>query len=332
MPPETKSDFPSADFVRLFTARANAQGRMPFADFMRLALYDPLVGYYRTPRRRVGREAGTDFYTATSSGPVFGELVAAACLKLLGDRDPRQFTFVEIGAETPEGVLAGVDHPFGGIQTIQVGQPLALSGKCVVFSNELFDAQPFARFCYRHGKWHELGVAREENTFVEVELTARETVAHRIPLPATAPSGYIVDAPAEATALAESIAAQSWQGLFVAFDYGKSWRELIEATPRGTARAYFRHSQSSDLLANPGQQDLTCHVCWDWLVAALANHGFLAPQVETQEAFLIRHAERYIAPAIAADADRFTPRKQSLLQLLHGSHMGLKFQVLHALR
>jgi SAM-dependent MidA family methyltransferase len=305
---------------------------MSFAEFMRLALYDPTVGYYRTPRKRVGREAGTDFYTATSSGPVFGELVAAACTKLLGDRDPRQFTFVEIGAETAKGVLAGVDHPFSNAHTFQIGQPLILSGNCVVFSNELFDAQPFARFHFRNGKWHELGVALDGDSFVEVDLTARETADHHISLPPTAASGYIIDAPTEAAVLAESIAAQPWHGLFVAFDYGKSWRELIEATPLGTARAYFRHTQNSDLLANPGQQDLTCHVCWDWLVDALARHGFLTPSVESQEAFLIRHAERYIAPAIAADADRFTPRKQSLLQLLHGSHMGLKFQVLHALR
>ena len=61
--------------------------------------------------------------------------------------------------------------------------------------------------------------------------------------------GYLIDAPFAATALAEKIAGQSWTGLFVAFDYGKSWRELIEAAPAGTARAYHRHTQSNDLLA-----------------------------------------------------------------------------------
>ena len=34
-------------------------------------------GPLRSPRRRVGRDAGTDFYTASTSGAVFGELVAA---------------------------------------------------------------------------------------------------------------------------------------------------------------------------------------------------------------------------------------------------------------
>jgi hypothetical protein len=63
--------------------------------------------------------------------------------------------------------------------------------------------------------------------------------------------------PLAAAALAEQLSAPGWSGLFVACDYGKSWRELIEAAPNGTARAYYRHAQSNELLARPGEQDLT---------------------------------------------------------------------------
>lgn len=323
---------PSPEFLALFAARANSHGEMPFDEFMRLALYDPTLGYYRRPRTRVGFEVGTDFYTASTSGSVFGELINAACTKLLGEHSPADYTFVEIGAESAAGVLAGVAHPFRQVQTVQVGQPIQLSGRCVVFSNELFDAQPFRRFRFRDGRWHELGVTHHDHALAEIELKPNAKQALPNALPVTAPEGYVIDAPLQAVTLAESIAAQSWTGLFVAADYGKSWRELIEAAPAGTARAYFRHTQSNDLLAQPGEQDLTCHVCWDWLADALRRTGFAEPKVETQETFFIRHAERYIAPAIAADAERFTPRKQSLLQLLHGSHMGLKFQVLYGVR
>src|SRR5258708_20888689 len=44
-----------------------------FARFMALALYDPRVGYYCRDRARVGYAAGTDFFTASTSGPIFGD-------------------------------------------------------------------------------------------------------------------------------------------------------------------------------------------------------------------------------------------------------------------
>jgi len=320
---------PSPDFLALFQAQAGPDGTLSFATFMELALYHPTAGYYQARRQRVGYEPGTDFFTASTSGPVFGELVSAACVTLLAGRDPREFAFVEIGAESGRGILKDVVHPFGSARAVGRDGNLELSGACIVFSNELFDAQPFRRFVFQAGAWRELGVALRDDRLVMVTLPTPTTTPE---LPAAAPEGYIIDAPLAAAALAAQIAAQPWHGLFVALDYGRSWRELVEATPAGTARAYFRHQQSNDLLARPGEQDLTCHVCWDWLAAALAGQGFASPRVESQESFFIRHAGDYIARVSAEEAAHFSRRKQSLLQLLHPSHLGQKFQALHALR
>ena len=335
----------SSHFPDLFRARAGAGGAMTFAQFMQLALYDPDLGYYRRPGRRIGRAPGTDFLTASSS-PLFGELVAAAGAALVAARGagPRDFAFIEIGAEPsdpapggPGGVLAGVAHPFGAAKTIRLGEPLALAGKCVVFSNELFDAQPFHRFVFRAGAWRELGVALRDNALVEIELPgpnplALSSLEGPAQLPPDAPEGYHLDVPLAAAALAAKIAAQPWQGLFLACDYGKPWRELTEDTPAGTARAYFRHVQSNDLLARPGEQDLTCHICWDWLADALMRHGFDAPQIDSQEAFFVRHAGGFLAATTAAEAGRWSDKKLSLMQLLHPAHLGQKFQVLSAWR
>jgi SAM-dependent MidA family methyltransferase len=332
----------SNQFTDLFRSHAGPAGTMTFARFMQLALYDPKLGYYRQPRPRVGRAPGTDFFTASSS-PLFGELVAAACTSLLATHHahPRDFTFVEIGAEPldhargrPEsGVLANTPHPFGATKTFRLGDPLELKGRCMVFSNELFDAQPFHRFVFRRGSWRELGVALRNESLVEIEMPEATPALSEVEgLPITAPEGYCIDAPLEAAALAGQIAAQPWSGLFLAFDYGKTWAELAEGTPAGTARAYFRHAQSNDLLARPGEQDLTCHVCWDWLADALARHGFATPQVESQESFFVHHAADFLAKATAAEAGRFSEKKLSLLQLLHPSHLGQKFQALWAWR
>jgi SAM-dependent MidA family methyltransferase len=346
-----------ASFLAVFRAHADAMGAMPFDRFMELALYDPAVGYYRREQSRVGYEVGTDFFTASTSGPVFGELVAAASVSLVQAHSgaPGDFVFVEIGAEPAGGVLAGVSHPFGAARTVRLGEPLELSGRCVVFSNELFDAQPCRRFVRRAGEWRELGVAERDGRLVEIELPHISAQTHRRDaratwhgrpahvakdssdqpdtwLPAQAPEGYHFDAPRAAAELAAQIAAPPWQGLFLAFDYGKSWAALAEETPGGTARAYHRHTQSNDLLARPGEQDLTCHVCWDWLREALTPGGFVAPQLESQEAFFVRHAAEYLAAVTAAEGARFSPKKLSLLQLLHPAHLGQKFQALHAWR
>jgi SAM-dependent MidA family methyltransferase len=323
---------PGKKFLQLFQAEADATGAMPYAQFMQVALYHPEVGYYRRDHQRVGYGPGTDFFTASTSGPIFGELVTAACVNLLGPRRAGDFAFVEIGAEPKlngPGVLSGVSHPFRDMRVIPVGEAIYLDGPCVVFSNELFDAQPFRRFVFRSGNWRELFVQLHEGRLTMVEREVADEVRS---LPATSLEGYIIDAPFAARELARTIVSQPWQGLFVAFDYGKTWRELVEATPAGTARAYFHHSQSNDLLARPGEQDLTCHICWDWMVAELEAHGFGAPQLEFQESFLLHHAGEFIAATTAAEASRLSQKKLALMQLLHPAHLGQKFQVLHSIR
>lgn len=305
---------------------------MSFAKFMELALYHPDVGYYRMHRPRIGYAPGTDFFTATTTGPVFGELIVAACVEILrkAGRDPREHSFVEIGAEPGrEGVLAGIAHPFREARTFRIGDSLSFPADCVVFSNELFDAQPYVRSQYRAGHWVEMGVALHGDTLTEVELDSPPPFA---PTDAALTDGYRFDQPLAAARLAGEIAAVPWRGVFLAMDYGKTLRDLLEATPGGTARAYFRHTQSNDLLANPGEQDLTCHVCWDWIGDELRRHGFAEAQLNFQETFFVRHSGSFIASLTQAEAGRLSQRKLALMQLLHPAQMGQKFQVLHALR
>jgi len=318
-----------SSFPEIFRAQAGPAGVLTFDRFMELALYHPAVGYYRSDRPRVGYGPGTDFFTATTSGAIFGELIIAACRSLLPAGELGRHTFIEIGAEPGQGVIQGLPHPFAGVRTIIHGDPIELAGDCIVFSNELFDAQPFRRFVGRGGRWQEIAVALRDGAFTEITVQA-DSLPPELPVEVT--EGYIIDAPLESVQLLHRIAAQPWRGLFIACDYGKSWAELIEATPAGTARAYHAHMQGNDLLARPGEQDLTCHVCWDWLVAALAENGFQQPVVNSHESFFIRHAAELIGTVAEEEAARFSPRKMSLMQLLHPAHLGQKFQVLHARR
>jgi len=320
---------PSAQFLERFRATAGPADRLPFDRFMEVALYDPQVGYYRSNRPRVGQGPGTDFFTSSSSAAAFGELVVAASVSLLGERAAGDHRFVEIGAEPGGGVLAGVTHPFRTAECISVGKPIELAGRCVVFSNELFDAQPFRRFRVRSGAWRELGVEFRENSLFEIEFQPDRELPL---LPTPSVDGRVFDAPVGATALARRIAEQPWSGLFVALDYGDSADALTEAYPAGTARAYRRHAQSRDLLAQPGEQDLTCDVCWDWIRDELMRHRFSTPALESQEAFFVNHSAAHLARIAASTDNSLGGPKRSILQLLHPGHLGQRFQALWAIR
>lgn len=302
---------------------------MRFDHYMDLALYHPVLGYYSQDRARIGYAPGTDFYTASTSGAVFGELVSAASSALLGARPAADFHFVEVGAEPGRGVLSGVVHPFASYRTAPLRTPLSLEGPCVVFSNELFDAQPCRRFVKRSDGWREVFVRLDPARGLLEEEREGNLPSY---LPENTSIGYRLDAPEAAAELLDSIVSDQWWGLFLAFDYGKSWEQLATVTPQGTARAYFRHTQTNDLLARPGRQDLTCHVCWDWLALPLQDRGFGASSLETQEAFFIGRAGRQIELLMTADSSASNPIRRSLMQLLHPTYLGQKFEVLHAFR
>lgn len=83
--------------VAIIRRAIEERGRITFAEFMRLALYDPEHGYYRSPDRRPGR--GGDFLTAPELHPFFGLSLArqvAECWDRLGQ--PDRFTVREYGA------------------------------------------------------------------------------------------------------------------------------------------------------------------------------------------------------------------------------------------
>ena len=333
----------SPDFTEAFTQAAGSARVLRFDAFMALVLYHPRLGYYRRDHIRVARDRTADFYTASSLGNLFGELVAAACAKLLVNcgLDPSAHTFVEIGAEPAGGVLDKLSaHPFAALRTLRVGEALTLAGPCVIFSNELFDAQPVRRFIRRSAAWHECGVTfgdETSSTLVETDLGPTDAAACAfLPPLGTTPEGYRFDAPRDAAALAGTLAGQPWHGLFVAFDYGKTFAELGHAVPGGTLRAYHQHTQHNDLVARPGEQDLTAHVCWDWLAEALVAQGCTAPAVASQESFLVHHAGDFIGEQLArestAGTSAISPRKRTLMHLLHPGQMGQKFQVLHAFK
>ena len=314
-------------------------GMLNYREFIQLVLYDSQYGYYRRDNQRVGRNQETDFYTSQSLGPVFGLLVVDAVKKLLEEYtqsavDLKDWTWVEVGYETDAGWWTDGHCPFKEIVRIGPANPIEFSGPCVVFSNELFDAQPFHRLLYINGTWRELGVDCRGSELKETLLPELSDEVHTIrhELPLEAADGYALDLPLATRPLLKQLTDQNWNGLFIALDYGKSWTQLSQDFPQGTARAYYKHEQSPNLLDQPGLQDITCHICWDWLEEGLSDAAFEHSSLESQESFFVKHAVRQIEQIVTAKAGEFDPQRQTLMHLIHPATMGQQFQVLSAFR
>jgi SAM-dependent MidA family methyltransferase len=309
-------------------AAAN-KGIIPLDHFIECALYHPSEGYYMRDRERVGRSGGNDFYTATSLGPLFAELVLDA-IKSLVKQPLSTFTFIEIGPETRGGLLGCIDNPpFRECRQIRKEDPLDFQSPCVVYSNELFDAQPFRRFIRKGKSWKEAGVVILNG---QLEWITSEPF-HPLPeLPKRAPEDYTIDWPSAAHSLMEKICQAPWKGLFLALDYGLDRSTILEERPEGTGRSYSRHRMGNDLLLAPGRQDITCHLIWDQMQEILQHWEFENIHLQRQEAFFMHHSEGLISRLIQAAPPGFSRDKQTLMELIHPDNMGHKFQALHASR
>ena len=315
---------------------ADSNGFVPFDKFVKIALYNPDFGYYQADRKRVGRDRSTDFFTASSMKPAFGPILLEASIALLKQAGihPNKARWIEIGPEPDAALLDGIANPFLETQSIRVGDALDLEGPLVVFSNELFDAQPFHSVIFKNGSWRERGIEINSQgiRFSESELTSPAIAVAVGTLPKVAPEGYTVDLPIQATDLLNQICREPWHGAFIAFDYGKTWKALSYDTHQGTARAYRNHQQTPDLLDAIGEQDLTVHICWDWLEASLQQNHFQSIELESQESFILKRAPNFVREAFAAGTGFSSQAKNQLRQLIHPSLMGQTFQALSGIR
>jgi SAM-dependent MidA family methyltransferase len=307
-----------------------------YRDYIEVALYAEGCGYYTQTAQRVGRSGQHDFYTAESLGRVFAQLVTTAAVDLLGDKKAAASTFVEIAAEPGTSLLSHLEiNPFAAERVIRQNDTINTDGSVVIFANEWLDALPFHRLIFREGAWRERGVGlNAEGQLCEVlldRLTPQvAAVADR--LPAHIEDGYELDLPLEAEAALADLLRQDWTGLILFFDYGRTWTSLLQDHPSGTARTYKQQVQGNDLLESPGGCDITCDINWTPLMAQMEAAGLRSVTLESQEAFLVKRAQRAAETLVTGSAGSFSPDRQTLMQLIHPANMGQRFQVLWGLR
>jgi SAM-dependent MidA family methyltransferase len=291
------------------------EGPILFSRFMDLALYHPVHGYYRRSRDPFGTSG--DFYTAEQLQPVFGRLIAAYLRKLLPDSNETRPLLVEMGAGRREMAEAFAAFRYVPVDIDHGTLPEHICG--VVFSNEFFDAIPVDLAVAREGRVWERRVAVSRDMFtwddshpstaaLEREVIVRELQHHRLEW---------------LTRLAERME----RGLIVTVDYGYTRRELVRF-PEGTLMSYRRHTASPDVLASPGEQDITAHADFTALMEHGERLGLRSEPLRSLASVLLDAGEddRFSSALAGKDEREQVRHRQQLKSLLFG--MGETFRVL----
>jgi SAM-dependent MidA family methyltransferase len=349
-----------------------AVGVLPFARFMRLALYHPHLGYYET-QKTIGRSG--DFYTSVSVGSLFGQLLAfqfsgwleefsiAGCrlriveagahdgslakdiLNWLQIHRPKLFERIEYVIIEPspcrlawqKETLAAFENKIQWVGQISELHPQ--SAICnpqffqIIFSNELLDAFPVHRLGWdaKGEKWFEWGVALDGEKFVWARIQNPESRIRNPELPdkllQILPDNFIVEI---------SSAAENWwreaanvlnRGKLLTIDYGLTNDELfLPQRKGGTLRAFCRHHFADDLLANPGEQDLTAHVNFSSIQKAGEDAGLKTEIFSTQSKFLTDILGKTLKDKNFGEWT--SARTRQFQTLTHPEHLGRAFQVL----
>ena len=309
--------------AELLAARIEREGPIPFREFMAEALYHREHGYYRRARDPFGRKG--DFYTAEQLQPVFGILVAQRIRQLAHAMgDPPDFTVVELGAGRREMAEAFAEWRYLPVDLDGGEMPRSFRG--VVFSNEFFDAHPVRALQYEDGAFREQLVTFAGGAFrwtrgPVVDPCEGHYLRRFYPPPE---EGRWYELPALEQWMARIAGALS-EGWMLTIDYGFTREESVRF-PRGTLMSYRRHTALDDVLADPGERDITAHVNFTAMMELGAACGLATERFETLASMLLNAGEPdQFAAALGPEAEQARRRGQ-LKTLLFG--MGETFRVL----
>ncbi|HEV7857862.1 MAG TPA: SAM-dependent methyltransferase [Pyrinomonadaceae bacterium] len=350
--------------------RIERQGPLTFRDWMEAVLYDPLEGYYQKPSRERWGRAG-DYRTSPERSPLFAATFAryfATLYENLGE--PNSWTIIEAGAGAchfARGVLQTLRRdyqkvftatryiideasedarerarvtlaPFAGqVEYCRLSELTSPFEAGVVFSNELADAFPVHRVLMLDGHLRELRVGAEPRTgtfnWIPSEPSTARLSAYFESARIRLDEGQMAEVNLDAEDWLKTVANAIKRGYVITVDYGAEATELYSAPHRreGTLRALSHHRFAENVLAHPGEQDITTTVDWTNFKQAGLEHGLHTVSLEGQDQFLLRaglldQLESMTARA-QSEADAMILRTSAREMILPGG-MGSTFQVL----
>ena len=298
------------------------EGPVTFHDWMKAALYDPAGGYYqRSDLERWGREG--DYRTSPERSELFAATFARYFAKLRDELGkPDEWTIVECGAG--DGRFAAVvlrslsdrfPEVFAATRYVvydlsddalrrarerltefsarvefysDLEQVSARRG--VYFSNELFDAFPVHRVVSNRDELAELYVVLDsDGSFV---LSTRPLSTARLAEFCNSlqlADGQIIEVNLAIDDWMAQVAGKLDEGFLITVDYGEEAADLYDFArrPHGSLRGFARHGFVDDVLAQPGECDLTTTINWTQVKSTGERLGFEVIEFDSQDKFLL---------------------------------------------
>ncbi len=340
--------------LRIREAIRLGDGGISFAEFMRLALYAPGLGYYSAGARKFG--AAGDFVTAPELAPLFSACYARQCAEILAALSegsilelgagsgvmaadmltelarlgflPREYLILEVSADLKERqretLSARVPELLGRVRWLET-LPERFTG--VVVSNELVDALPAERFRKTLQGWERYCVTEDGEGFAWTTRRADSgLMAELNALESTLPSPLAPDYTSEICTslkpLMRSLDAAMVQGAVLFVDYGHTRAAYYHPDrSMGTLMCYYRQRAHEDPFLYPGLQDITAHVDFTALAEAGTGAGFKLAGYNTQAHFLL-------SLGLVEAAGNSLPALQEVKLLTLPEEMGERFKAM----
>ena len=206
----------------------------------------------------------------------------------------------------------------------------------IIFSNELLDSFPVHRLGWdaKQRSWFEWGVTLDGGRFVWARMQKAPSLPNgstlqqfnaSVDLRAVLPDGFTIEVCPAAEHWWRAAAKALQRGKLLTIDYGLTTEELLMPERRdGTLRAYHKHRLITDLLAHPGEQDLTAHLDFSAIQAAGEAAGLKTEALVSQERFLAEIAAR----AWQDKSNVPRNRTRQFQTLVHPEHLGRALRVL----
>lgn len=315
---------------------------------MNAALYDEAGGYYkRSDLKRWGKEG--DYRTSPERSQLFTATFARYFAKLYDElKQPSQWTIVEAGGgrgDFKAGVLRTLREQFPQVfsatryvstETNEELDQLPSIKAGIFFSNELLDAFSVHRLIQTADGLAELYVALDVNEkFVwsngPVSRPALLEFCREYAIELE--DEQIIEVNLEIDNWMRSVAAKLESGYLISVDYGAESCDLYEMSfrPQGTLRAFSHHDFIDDVLAQPGDYDITASVNWSQVQRAGGRFDFTTVEYAQQDQFLLKaglldQLMREMS-RLTSEADKLRLTAGARDMILPGG-MGTSFQVL----
>ena len=353
--PDADSIAHSQLLVQRIQTEINRQsGIIGFDEFMRMALYEPGLGYYSAGLRKFGEDG--DFVTAPEISSVFSQCLAKQCEEVIRNIDnsivlelgagtgimaadillelqrrdalPAQYWILEVSADLKqrqqERLKSCVPFFYEKIHWLDQLPEEKFSG--IVIGNEVIDALPVKRFIKKDNRLFELGVTAIGDN---LNWQVTEKTLSGIDLVDTLSDEYTSEFNSGLSDWLSSIADTLEQGILLFLDYGYPAKEYYHPErTAGTLLCHYRHCVHDDPFYYPGLQDITSSVNFTYLAECAHESGLQVAGYTSQSAFLIATGLEEFVDINDSDNQQRAATSQAIRTLTLPSEMGERVKVM----